>query len=318
MYKSLISWITKDLFFAFCFLLTSAVPMLQAQTFLLHPIEDTYAYSGEPDTARGSAQDINTGVSAAMNPYAYSYLKFDLGSIASAQVLSATLWLYQVQGNAPFANGGTNVYRMDTNNWNESTLTWNNAPSSVYTPFGTSSDSGTHIGWSSWTWTPSGMDADLDPTPSDNILSLYISESMVTGQGHGWLSKDYSPATWGSGLEPYLVVTTSTTALALYNNRFTVEVDWLTPTGSSGQGMAVPLTTDSGYFWFFEDTNIELTVKMHDGCGVNGHYWFFYGALTDVEYTITVTDSETSAVKTYYGVQHYQTSGNDVNAFACP
>jgi hypothetical protein len=57
---------------------------------------------------------------------------------------------------------------------------------------------------------------------------------------------------------------------------------------------------------------------MHDGCGVNNHYWFFYGALTDVEYTITVTDTETSAVKTYYGVQHYQTSANDVNAFACP
>jgi hypothetical protein len=107
-------------------------------------------------------------------------------------------------------------------------------------------------------------------------------------------------------------------SLYLYGNRFKVDVSWLTPTGSSGMGTEVPLTTDSGYFWFFENTNVELLVKTHNGCGVNGHYWFFYGALTDVEYTITVTDTETDEVKTYLGYQHYQTSSNDVNAFACP
>jgi len=104
----------------------------------------------------------------------------------------------------------------------------------------------------------------------------------------------------------------------LHDGRFEVVVDWLTPTGSSGKGLPVPLTTDSGYFWFFEDTNIELLVKIKDGCEVNGYYWFFYGALTDVEYTITVTDTETSAVKTYHGTQHVPTNGNDINAFACP
>jgi len=109
-----------------------------------------------------------------------------------------------------------------------------------------------------------------------------------------------------------------TTTLALHDGRFEIVVDWLTPTGSSGEGFPVPLTTDSGYFWFFEDTNIELLVKIKDGCEVNGYYWFFYGALTDVEYTITVTDTETSAVKTYHGTQHVPTNGNDINAFACP
>lgn len=108
------------------------------------------------------------------------------------------------------------------------------------------------------------------------------------------------------------------TTLLLHNGRFTVQVNWLTPTGSSGKGTEVPITSDSGYFWFFENTNVELLVKIHDGCGVNNHYWFFYGALTDVEYTITVTDTVTSEVKTYPGFQHIQTSSNDVNAFACP
>jgi hypothetical protein len=315
MHRTSISWIPKYLFFALCLSLIPAVPMLQAQTFLLHPIQDTYIYTGEPDTAHGDLEAVVTGVSTSMNPYAYSYLKFNLGSIATAQILSATLFMYQVDGNAPFAEGGTNVYRMNTNSWDESTLTWNSAPSSANTLFGSSPDSGNHDGWSSWTWTPSLGDLNLDTTPSDNILSLFVAEDMHTAQGHAWLSKDYSTATWGSGFEPYLVVTTSTTALSLNNNRFTVEVDWHTLAGDTGSGFAVPLTSDTGYFWFFENTNVELLVKLLDKRAVNGHFWFFWGAMTDVEYTITVTDTETSDVKHYYGTQGLQQSGNDINAF---
>ncbi len=315
MYKSSISRITRNLFFALGFLLIPAVPMLRAQTFLLHPVQDTYIYSGEPDTAHGDLEAVVTGVSISMNPYAYAYLKFDLGSIATAQILSATLYMYQVDGNAPFAEGGTNVYRMNTNTWDESTLTWNNAPSSANTLFGWIPDSGNHDGWSSWTWTPSLGDLNLDTTPSDNILSLFVAEDMHTAQGHAWLGKDYSTATWGSGFQPYLVVKTSTTALALNNNRFTVEVDWHTLTGDTGKGFAVPLTSDSGDFWFFEDTNVELQVKMLDKREVNGHFWFFWGAMTDVEYTITVTDTETDEVKQYHGTQGVQQSGNDIHAF---
>ncbi len=107
----------------------------------------------------------------------------------------------------------------------------------------------------------------------------------------------------------------SGTVLLLHGGRFTVEVDWLSPTGSTGKGTAVQLTSDSGYFWFWESTNVELLVKLLDKRGINGYYWFFYGALTDVDYTITVTDTETSTVKTYHGVQHVQISSNDTHAF---
>ena len=77
----------------------------------------------------------------------------------------------------------------------------------------------------------------------------------------------------------------------------------------------MPLTSDSGYFWFFGNTNVELLVKILDGRGTNGHFWVFYGALTDVQYTIKVTDTETGAVKLYQGQQGVQKSANDVNAF---
>ena len=61
----------------------------------------------------------------------------------------------------------------------------------------------------------------------------------------------------------------------------------------------MPLTGDTGAFWFFDAANIELVVKVLDGRPVNGNFWLFYGALSNVEYTLTVTDTETGAVKTY-------------------
>jgi hypothetical protein len=64
--------------------------------------------------------------------------------------------------------------------------------------------------------------------------------------------------------------------------------------------MAVGLTSDTGYFWFFSAGNIELVIKVVDGRPVNGHYWVFYGALTDVEVSITVTDTATGAIRTYF------------------
>ena len=67
--------------------------------------------------------------------------------------------------------------------------------------------------------------------------------------------------------------------------------------GKSGHGAAVPVTADTGYFWFFTSTNVELMVKVLDGRGVNGKYWVLYGALSNVQYTITVTDTQTGTVE---------------------
>ena len=41
----------------------------------------------------------------------------------------------------------------------------------------------------------------------------------------------------------------------------------------------------------------------------------FSGSMTDVQYTITMRDTETGAVKIIQGQQGVQKSGNDVNAF---
>jgi hypothetical protein len=62
----------------------------------------------------------------------------------------------------------------------------------------------------------------------------------------------------------------SSTALCLSGGRFEVKVAWTDFQGNTGNGQAIPLTADTGYFWFFTDTNVELVVKVLDARGLNG------------------------------------------------
>jgi hypothetical protein len=55
--------------------------------------------------------------------------------------------------------------------------------------------------------------------------------------------------------------------------------------GAEGTAGAKWYGDSSGFFWFFTRDNIELVVKALDARAVNGHFWFFYGALSDVGYT---------------------------------
>ena len=57
-------------------------------------------------------------------------------------------------------------------------------------------------------------------------------------------------------------------------------------------GNAVEITPDTGYFWFFNQENVELLVKVLDGCMITDHWWVFAGGLTDVEVTLRVTDTQ--------------------------
>ena len=109
--------------------------------------------------------------------------------------------------------------------------------------------------------------------------------------------------------------TTSPATLCLNGARFKVDVAWRTKDGRSGVGRAAALSADTGYFWFFNASNVELVVKVLDGRSYNGHYWVFYGALSDVAYTITVTDTETGIVRTYDNPQGTLASHADTEAF---
>lgn len=87
--------------------------------------------------------------------------------------------------------------------------------------------------------------------------------------------------------------------LALGGGRFQVEAAFRTPQGQAGSAHPVQLTENTGYFFFFNPNNVEVILKILDGCGVNEHFWVFAAGLTNVELTITVTDTQTGNVKTY-------------------
>ncbi len=93
----------------------------------------------------------------------------------------------------------------------------------------------------------------------------------------------------------------SDTVMCLNDNRFQVEVAWQDSDHNIGAGSGVPLTGASGYFWFFDDANVEMVVKVLDACGLPGfnNYWVFAGGLTNVEVILTVTDTESGEVQEY-------------------
>lgn len=110
------------------------------------------------------------------------------------------------------------------------------------------------------------------------------------------------------------------TELTLNDERFQVEVEWATTQGTSGLGQGVPITSDTGYFWFFDETNVELVVKVLDACSFANRFWVFAGGLTNVDVNILVTDTQTGETQTYSNPQETPFQPiQDTNAFAtCP
>ncbi|HEX6201473.1 MAG TPA: hypothetical protein VF100_00640 [Thermoanaerobaculia bacterium] len=106
--------------------------------------------------------------------------------------------------------------------------------------------------------------------------------------------------------------------LCLLDGRFAVEIDWRDRTGNAGRGFRLPLTGDTGAFWFFRDDNPEVLVKVLDARTVNGHFWVFFGSLTDVAFRLAVTDTATGERRVYENPQGHLASRGDTAAFPPP
>jgi hypothetical protein len=148
--------------------------------------------------------------------------------------------------------------------------------------------------------------------------SVAISADGNTAIVGGWADNSLTGAAWvfQRGL-----CASSATSLCLDSGRFEISVDWINQHASPatpGVGTAVPDTDQSGFFWFFGPDNVELVVKVLDGGGVNGYFWVFYGALSDVEYTITVADKQTGAQRTYHNDPGNICGQADTAAFPSP
>ena len=59
----------------------------------------------------------------------------------------------------------------------------------------------------------------------------------------------------------------------------------------SGSAQFTGLSENAGAFWFFTPNNVEVVIKILDGRPVNGHFWVFGAALTNV---VRAADSRAS------------------------
>jgi hypothetical protein len=102
--------------------------------------------------------------------------------------------------------------------------------------------------------------------------------------------------------------------LCLLSGRFAVRVSWSNPgDGTSGKGGANALSSIVGTFYFTDHTNVELMTKV---IPFADRVVFFYGALSDLPYTIQVTDTLHGVGKTYQSTAGKLCGGLDNAAFA--
>ncbi len=125
-----------------------------------------------------------------------------------------------------------------------------------------------------------------------------------------------SPARAGGRRAAAPACSTSTTALCLAGERFQVEARWHSAhNGPSRPARVQPLLEHSGALWFHNRTNPEIVVKLVDGSAVNGSWWLFHGALTDLEYELRVTDTVTGIARSVHKPQRSLCGSVDLEAF---
>ena len=83
------------------------------------------------------------------------------------------------------------------------------------------------------------------------------------------------------------------TTLCLQQKRFAVTATQTVP------GQVLRIGSEAGYFYFFDPSNVELTVKVLNGCPLNDRYWVVVSNSSNVQFSVRVTDTQTGFFKTY-------------------
>jgi plastocyanin len=176
-----------------------------------------------------------------------------------------------------------------------------------------------------------GSFADLLPLLPPGTHHLNVS-GLAPGTGYGFRVRAEN-ANGNSAFTPEADATTPPAAgpcvadantLCLGSGgRFRVAVDWMTADGNKGKGATVPLASnpDSGLFYFFSANNIEMLIKVLNACAPPFNaYWVFYAATTNVQFTVTVTDTQANKTKVYSNpLNHGADPLQDTSAFmTCP
>ncbi len=177
-----------------------------------------------------------------------------------------------------------------------------------------------------WVFLASATNVGLTTTVSDTSCGGFKTYTSPLGQAAPAVTDVTAFVDCANPAPPSCLVDTYTLCLG-EGGRFRVATEWADFTGATGGGSGASIPAnglarsgDSGLFTFFTPDNWELLVKVLDGCGINGNYWVFTAGTTNVEYILTITDTDTGEVKTYTNpLGQAAAAVTDIEAFAsCP
>ena len=251
-------------------------PARSSYTSHLSPIEDSWIEAEFPNGNHGSEISLRIKSDSRTRR---SYLKFDLNSIPTGKsITSVKLYLYCTYKDW---NPSLEIYLNETSdNWNESTITWNNAPavSSAITSI-LVNGTGQYYCWDITTYSQTQYADDKilsvvakvlldDPTQNNPNCARYFA------------SKEYT----GTEQDPYLEViyeNSDPTASFTHSPSYPVANDTVTFNASESYDPDGYITT---YTWDFGDENIT-TVSTP----IIEHVYTTYANYT---VTLTVTDND--------------------------
>jgi hypothetical protein len=100
--------------------------------------------------------------------------------------------------------------------------------------------------------------------------------------------------------------------------RFKITAAWNSG-ASSGRGEPSLITSNAGYFWFSDPSNVEVFVKILNTCASSGTYDVYVNGLTHLGVTVTVTDTRTGISRDFVNPAGSPFSLIfDGSTFACP
>lgn len=133
---------------------------------------------------------------------------------------------------------------------------------------------------------------DLGPGLIVNVLG---GENFEIGADGAWAVADFPPA------QPGICEPTGP-SVCLNEDRFRVEVTFVQG-GATDPAKLIKSQDDTGYFWFFDQDNYDLIIKILNGCSVNNHYWVFIGGPAgtdgDTDADVTIEDTNSTDEATY-------------------
>ena len=154
-------------------------------------------------------------------------------------------------------------------------------------------------------------------TPAE--IAAARAEAAGTGAGGGLAPAHLPPAKPHAALRAGSRSDCEPGAAALtLGGGFEVSMCYETYRGERGAAVGRELDSErSGLLYFFDRDNVEVLVKVLDGCAVNGHWWVFVAPLTDLAFNLRVGSPGGRRWTHGNPLGHMAESTSELAAFPC-